>query len=158
RNYPRDRRYQFFSARLPRDVSCFICNSSKLTGLANLPHGSHLVVAPFTTASHSRTPSAGLGSPLKGDGLDSAAGLDFKWPPIANTAIDAAVNPDFSQVESDAAQIVANERFALFFPEKRPFFLEGVDLFSTPLTAVYTRTVTSPRAGLRTTGRYGATS
>src|SRR5262249_37183024 len=71
RNYPRDRRYQFFSARLPRDVSCFICNSSKLTGLANLPHGSHLVVAPFTTASHSRTPSAGLGSPLKGDGLDS---------------------------------------------------------------------------------------
>src|SRR6185369_12389320 len=50
RNYPRDRHYQFFSARLPRDVNCFICNSSKLTGLTDLPHGSHLVVAPFSTS------------------------------------------------------------------------------------------------------------
>ena len=158
RNYPRDRRYQFFSARLPRDVNCFICNSSKLTGLASLPRGAHFVVAPFTTASHSSTPSSGLGSPLEGEGVESDAGLDIKWTPIANNAIDATVNPDFSQVESDAAQIVANERFALFFPEKRPFFLEGVDLFSTPFSAVYTRTVTSPRAGLRTTGRFGAAS
>ena len=70
----------------------------------------------------------------------------------------ATINPDFSQVESDVAQIAANERFALNFPEKRPFFLEGSDLFSTPLSAVYTRAITSPRAGLRATGRLGATS
>src|SRR5262249_40401941 len=73
-------------------------------------------------------------------------------------AIDATVRPDFSQIESDAAQIVANERFALSFPEKRPFFLEGSDLFSTPIHAVYTRTVTSPSLGLRGTGRIGATA
>jgi hypothetical protein len=158
RNYPRDRRYQFFSARLPRDVNCFICNSSKLSGLASLPHGSHLVVAPYGTTSRASSPSAGLGSPLESEGVDAEAGLDVKWSPIANIAIDGTINPDFSQVESDAAQIVANERFALFFPEKRPFFLEGVDLFSTPLQAVYTRTVTSPNAGLRVTGRLGATS
>src|SRR5206468_1762891 len=85
-------------------------------------------------------------------------GADLKWNPLANAAIDATVNPDFSQVESDAAQIVANERFALFFPEKRPFFLEGVDLLSTPLQAVYTRTVTDPRAGLRATGKFGPTA
>ena len=59
------------------------------------------------------------------------------------------INPDFSQIESDVAQITTNERFALFFPEKRPFFLERRDLFSTPLQAVYTRTITAPRAGLR---------
>ncbi len=158
RNYPRDRRYQFFSARLPRDVNCFICNSSKITGLANLPHGSHLVLAPFATASQSRTPIAGLGTPLENGKLESDAGLDFKWSPVASIAIDATINPDFSQVESDVAQIAANERFALSFPEKRPFFLEGSDLFSTPLTAVYTRAITSPRAGLRATGRLGATS
>ena len=158
RNYPRDRRYQFFSAPLPRDVNCFICNSSKLTGLANLPHGSHLVVAPFATASQSSVPRAGLGSPLESDDIKSDAGLDLKWNPVANTAIDATLNPDFSQVESDVPQIVANERFALFYPEKRPFFLEGVDLLSTPFTAVYTRTVNSPRAGVRATGRFGATS
>jgi hypothetical protein len=157
RNYPRDRRYQFFSARLPRDVNCFICNSSKLVGLANLPHGSHLVAAPFTTAQQNGAPANGLGTPLE---LDSKAqaGLDLKWSPISNAAIDGTVNPDFSQVESDAAQIVANERFALFFPEKRPFFLEGIDLLATPIQAVYTRTVTSPRMGLRTTGKLGSTA
>ena len=62
------------------------------------------------------------------------------------------MNPDFSQIESDTAQISANERFALFFPEKRPFFLEGVDLFQMPIYAVYTRTITAPRWGGRVTG------
>ncbi len=158
RNYPRDRRYQFFSARLPRDVNCFICNSSKLTGLSSLPRGSHLVVAPVATAGQTSSPEAGLGSSLKSEDVDAEAGVDVKWSPTANTAIDATVNPDFSQVESDAAQIVANERFALFFAEKRPFFLEGADLLSTPFQAVYTRTVTAPRAGVRATGRLGANS
>ena len=158
RNYPRDRRYQFFSARLPRDVNCFICNSSKMTGLASLPSGSHLVVAPYGTTTRTSAPSAGLGSPLTSEPMDAQTGVDVKWSPIANMAIDATVNPDFSQVESDAAQIAANERFALSYPEKRPFFLEGVDLVSTPFTAVYTRSVTSPRYGGRVTGRAGSAS
>src|SRR6185503_19522673 len=64
-------------------------------------------------------------------------------------------NPDFSQVESDTAQISANERFALFYPEKRPFFLEGVDLFATPIQAVYTRTITAPNWGGRASGKAG---
>ena len=157
RNYPRERRYNFFSARLPRDVNCFVCNSSKLTGLDELPHGSHLVAAPFSTASRNDEPTA-LGHPLDAGELKSDAGLDLKWSPLASLGIDATVNPDFSQVESDAALITANERFALSVPEKRPFFLEGVDLFSTPFTAVYTRTVTAPRAGLRGTGRIGSTA
>ncbi len=158
RNYPRDRHYQFFTARLPRDVSCFICNSSKLTGLNDLPHGSHFVVAPYASAQRTDEPSAGLGSPLEDGDIDSEYGVDAKWSPFANTAIDGTINPDFSQIESDVAQIAANERFALFYPEKRPFFLEGIDLFSTPLQAVYTRSVTAPKAGLRATGRPGTTS
>src|SRR5437868_13004114 len=60
-----------------------------------------------------------------------------------------------SQIESDAAVITANERFAIFLPEKRPFFLEGVELFNTPIQAVYTRTITSPRWGTRMTGKLG---
>jgi hypothetical protein len=158
RNYPRDRRYQFFTARMPRDVNCFVCNSSKLAGLSHLPHGSHLVVAPFTTAQRSDAPEAGLGSPLRAGEVETESGLDVKWSPSASLALDATIRPDFSQVESDAAQIVANERFALFFPEKRSFFLEGVDLFSTPLQAVYTRTITAPEAGVRATGRVGGTA
>src|SRR6185295_11755057 len=99
----------------------------------------------------------GPGTRLVGSGSEWDGGLDAKWNPNANTAIDAALNPDFSQVESDVAQISSNERFALFFPEKRPFFLEGLDLFSTPIQAVYTRTITSPRWGGRATGVLGGT-
>src|SRR5262249_43269670 len=73
-------------------------------------------------------------------------------------AADATINPDFSQVESDVAVISTNERFAIFLPEKRPFFLERVDLFSTPMQAVYTRTITSPRWGARGTGTFGGSN
>jgi hypothetical protein len=159
RNYPRDRHYQFFSARLPRDVNCFICNSSKLTGLTNLPHGSHLVIAPYGTSSENAAPEGGnLGSPLHSEPVNWQTGGDVKWNPGATLAIDGTINPDFSQIESDVAQISANERFALSYPEKRPFFLEGKDLFSTPIQAVYTRSITDPNAGLRATGRLGTTS
>ncbi len=158
RNYPRDRRYQFFSARLPRDVNCFICNSSKLGGLEGLPHGAHLVVAPYATGEQTSTPRNGLGTPLHNDDPTSDVGVDVKWNPNANTTIDATINPDFSQIESDTAQITANERFALNFPEKRPFFLEGIDLFSTPIAAVNTRSITSPSAGLRATGKLAGTA
>lgn len=158
RNYPRERHYQFFTARLPRDVNCFICNSSKLTGLENLPKGSHLVVAPYAHAQRVDEAADGPGSALRDGDLHSDGGLDLKWSPLSSVAVDATFNPDFSQVESDAAQIGANERFALFYSEKRSFFLEGVDLFATPMQAVYTRTITSPSAGLRATGRAGKTS
>ena len=158
RNYPRDRRYQFFSARLPRDVNCFICNSSKMTGLESLPKGSHLVIAPFATAAKSDVADSGLGRSLVNGDVEPKGGFDLKWSPIANFAIDGTYKPDFSQIESDVAQIGANERFALFYPEKRTFFLEGIDLFAAPMRTVYTRTITAPEAGLRGTGRINNTS
>jgi hypothetical protein len=79
-----------------------------------------------------------------------------KWSPSADNTFDFTVKPDFSQIESDVAQISANERFALDFPEKRTFFLEGVELLETPIRAVYTRTITAPRWGARLTGKTGA--
>jgi len=155
RNYPRDFHYQMFSAPLPRGSNCFICHESPLTGLAGLPPGGHLVAAPYGSGRWRAAPRGDLGTPLGGARGRGDGGLDVKWTPSPNHALDATVNPDFSQVESDVAQISANERFALFFPEKRPFFLEGADLFATPIQAVYTRTFTSPRWGARATGRLG---
>jgi hypothetical protein len=157
RNYPRQFRYQFFSTRLPRGGTCFICRSNRLVGLERLPGGGHVVVAPYATAArsgHTDEPGTGLAT----DPFDGDVGLDVKWTPTADLALDATVNPDFSPIESDVAQIGANERFALFFPEKRPFFLEGIELLSTPIQAVYTRTITSPRFGLRGTGKWGKAS
>src|SRR5205823_2020407 len=101
------------------------------------------------------TPEAGLGTRLGSRDTTKDAGVDLKWTPTANQAVDFTFNPDFSQVEADVAQITVNQRFAVFFPEKRPFFLEGFDLFDTPLQVAYTRTITDPAYGARTTGRLG---
>jgi Domain of unknown function (DUF5916) len=153
RNYPRDFRYQMFSSRIPRNSNCLLCHDAELTGIRDLPPGGHLVVAPYVTARETAVPRGDSGSPLVNKPIRGDAGLDVKWTPGPNTAVDATINPDFSQIESDTAQISTNERFALFYPEKRPFFLEGVDLFDTPIQAVYTRTITSPRWGGRVTGK-----
>ena len=156
RNYPHGFRYQISSARLPRGGNCTICRANKLDGLEHLPSGGHLIAAPYVSASETARPQDdALGAPLVNGDTKPHIGLDVKYIPDANNAIDATVKPDFSQVESDTAQISANERFALFFPEKRPFFLEGVDLFQTPIQAVYTRTITSPLWGGRITGQEG---
>ena len=153
RNYPREFRYQMYTSKLPRGSNCFLCHAAELTGLEGLPAGRHLVVAPYATAKEEgvrqREPRASFANrPVRGNG-----GADLKWTPGENMAVDATVNPDFSQVESDVAQIGVNERFALFYTEKRPFFLEGVELFSTPISAVYTRSITSPGWGARVTGK-----
>jgi hypothetical protein len=153
RNYPRDSHYQFFSAKLPRGYNCFVCHANRLEGLQQLPAGGHLVAAPYVSSSSSARPASDLGSPLVSDPLRQHIGLDVKLTPNSDTAVDLTVKPDFSQVESDVAQISANERFALFVPEKRSFFLEGVDLFQTPIQAVYTRTITAPTWGGRVTGK-----
>ncbi len=158
RNWPREFRYQIFSTRLPRGGNCFICYENELEGLQGLPKGGSLVLAPYANGSRTDRPTAELGSPLDSGPLTGDVGLDVKWTPSAAAAIDATVNPDFSQLESDVALIGANERFALFYPEKRPFFLEGVELFSTPVQAVYTRTITAPRYGGRITGKVGKTA
>lgn len=157
RNYPRDRRYAIFSSPLPRGSNCFICNLGDLRGLSNLPTSRHLVVAPYASGQNVKRSSV-PGGPLEGDGAETRFGLDFKWTPLASTAVDLTVNPDFSQIEADTAQIAVNNRFALFYPEKRPFFLEGVDLLETPLSVFYSRSITSPRFGARVTGNAAGVS
>jgi hypothetical protein len=153
RNYPRDFRYQMFSARLPRGGNCFICRANTLVGLDRLPGGGHFVAAPYVSASYASEPVDGLGTRLADGDTEPRGGLDFKWAAGADNVVDLTVNPDFSQIEADTAQISTNERFALFFSEKRPFFLEGVNLLRTPIQAVYTRTITAPRWGSRLTGK-----
>ena len=158
RNYPRDRRYQHFTVRLPREANCFICSEQNLEGLTDLPKGGNWVVAPYGVAKQESVPRGDLGTDYVNPAPDYDAGVDAKWTPNAGMSVDATLNPDFSQIEADTAQITANERFALFFPEKRPFFLERVDLFSTPVQAVYTRTITDPLWGARASGQAGKTS
>jgi hypothetical protein len=158
RSYSRDFRHQIMSMKVPRGGQCFVCREGSLTGLSNLPTGGHLVAAPYVSGSEVAHAPGGAGTPLVEDPFDHKIGLDMKYTPNADNVLDGAIRPDFSQVESDTAQISTNQRFALFFPEKRPFFLEGVELFSMPIQAVYTRTIAAPDWGGRATGKLGGVS
>ena len=91
---------------------------------------------------------------LRGD-PNGEFGVNMTYGITSNLTLDGTVNPDFSQVEADAGQIAVNERFALFFPEKRPFFLEGTEIFGLPRQLVFTRTIVDPIAGAKLTGKVG---
>lgn len=149
RNYPRDFRYVMANTPIPKNSGCFLCHASEVTGLEGLPATQHFTIAPYSTASMTRAVS---------DRFDSSFGLDLKWNPTASLTVDATLNPDFSQIEADVPQLDVNNRFALSYPEKRTFFLEGVDLLSTPIAATYTRSITAPAWGMRATGTAGASA
>ena len=91
---------------------------------------------------------------ISGD-AEVEAGVSIRWGITPDLTANLTINPDFSQVEADVAQLDVNNRFALFYPEARPFFLEGADYFKTPLQAVFTRTVDDPAVGAKLTGKRG---
>ncbi len=87
--------------------------------------------------------------------LQANVGLDSKFILHNSFVLDGTINPDFSQVESDQPQITVNQRFEVFFPEKRPFFLENSNYFTAPIKLVFTRRIAHPEFGLRLTGKSG---
>lgn len=95
-------------------------------------------------------------SPWRGGGMHLEAGLDVVWAPSSRMAVGVAINPDFSHVEADRAQLDLASSFALYFPEKRPYFLAGADYFTTPFQVLYTRRIADPDYGLRITGHTGS--
>ncbi|MEK7721762.1 MAG: aminoacetone oxidase family FAD-binding enzyme, partial [Elusimicrobiota bacterium] len=128
-----------------------------LTGIYGITSGGRLELTPEFTASksipfESQDNSSHIGPWNLRAGANALYGITPNW------TMAAAYNPDFSQVEADQPQIQVNQRFPLFFPEKRPFFMEGADLFSTPLRIVNTRTILDPQYGVKLTGKQAAWS
>ncbi len=154
RNYPRDRRHQLSSNQVPRESNCFVCTWEKYEGMAGVQQGRNLEIVPTLTMGTSQFRPA-AGSDWQGTDTQVEPGLDVSWAPTPNMTLNATINPDFSQVETDQLQLNFNDSFALFFPEKRPFFLEGADYFNTQFNVLYTRQVADPDFGLRVTGRTG---
>jgi len=87
--------------------------------------------------------------------LQGQPGMDAKFVIRDHFVVDMTANPDFSQIESEDPQITVNQRYAVYFPEKRPFFLENEDFFRTPLDLLFTRSIGDPSAGIRLTGKDG---
>jgi hypothetical protein len=156
RSWPRDIRHRMASYPRDRGRQCYICLFNKVSGFTGLRPGRNVELDPTVTGHRTDLREPFPAGNLEEDETKVEGGLTARWGVTPNVSLGAAVNPDFSQVEADAAQLAVNERFALFFPEKRPFFLEGADFFATPIQAVFTRTVADPDAGLKVTGKVGA--
>jgi uncharacterized protein DUF5916 len=136
-----------------RANASFIGQEGAIGGLHDLKRGVLVEAQPFVTATANGARDQATGG-FDRESVNPDAGLNLRLG-FTSYALDATVNPDFSQVESDAGQVTVNERFALFFPEKRPFFLEGIELFGSPNTLVYTRRIVNPKAGAKLTGKFG---
>lgn len=158
RSWPRDSRHRMTSHQRSRDVNCILCQFNKLTGFAGVSAGRNIEIDPTFTAGRTDTLDAFPDGALARGDADGELGVTAKWGVTPNLILNAAANPDFSQVEADVAQLRINRRFALFYPEKRPFFLEGADFFLTPVQAVFTRTVADPLWGTKLTGKTGRTA
>ena len=152
---PRSERTELRSMTVDRDDSCALCQANLLDGIQGVVPGVNMEVVPTATASRTDVRPA-EGPSLQGGAVDWDPGVSARWSITTDLALNATINPDFSQIEADAPQLDVNNRFALFFPERRPFFLEGADLFQTPLQAVFTRTIADPIAGGKLTGKAGA--
>jgi hypothetical protein len=137
-----------------RASASFLAQGGVLTGLRDISRGVVIEAQPFVTMS---APATRVDGSLVRSDAAADAGVNVRFG-FTNLSLDATVNPDFSQIEADVGQVTMNERFALFVPEKRPFFLEGIELFATPNQLVYTRRVADPRGGGKLTGKVGPLS
>lgn len=153
RAYPRSARHEIYSHTYDRNRNCSLCQSDKLQGFVDVKPGRDLELDPTLTGSQVEEREE-LEDPELGEAdQDAQVGLTARWGITPNMSLSGALNPDFSQVESDAARLSVNNQFALFFEEKRPFFLEGADLFQTFFRTVHTRVVADPAWGLKLAGK-----
>jgi len=156
RNRPRGSRYQYSWAAYDRDESCWPCQWGTMRGISGVRPGSGFELLPAVIAHQSSRLDAARGfedGRVKGD-----LGVVIAYDASSELTMEATVNPDFSQVESDEEQIDVNTTFALFFTERRPFFQEGSDLFTSFFNAVYTRSINDPLLAAKVTWRKGCNS
>ncbi len=152
---------------IARDVNGFLRQAGQITGIENISTEHNLEIIPSLTVSESgrRVSALPAGvSSLNDQGrfvnqpLNFDPGVTVKYGLTPNITLDFTANPDFAQVEADQTVVTANQRFPLFFEERRPFFLEGIDIFQTPLQPVHTRTIVDPDYAAKISGKRGRNS
>lgn len=136
-----------------RASASFIAQYGVLKGLTDMHHGQIVELNPELTNTSAGAPCCAPAFTDWHYASRPQLGGNVRWTIGSNIVLNGTVRPDFSQVEADATQIAADERFALFYPEKRPFFVEALDQFNVPNTLVYTRTIVQPRFATKLTGK-----
>jgi len=155
RNRPRESFHQYSWAAYDRNESCWPCQWGTIDGIAGVQPGRGFEILPTYVAYQSgqlkdfSTPRSGF------DNSDVTGGLSLggKYALSSDVTLEATYNPDFSQIESDAAQVDVNTTIALLYPERRPFFQEGADVFRTLFNSFYTRTVNDPEYAAKLVSR-----
>ena len=144
-------------APISRDVTGFMTQMGVLEGMTGLSTSRNIEILPTFTGINFGSLDAAGGFP---EDFSGEGGLDVKYGITSNLTANFTFNPDFSQIESDIPQVDVNQRFPLFFPELRPFFLEGQEIFNfpSPVNWVNTRTIVNPRFGAKLTGKVGDVS
>jgi hypothetical protein len=153
---------------ISRDRSGTLNQTGHLTGIEDISTERPLELIPSVTLSETGRrvrafpAAATLADPTRHDPgrllnqpVEFDPGLTVKFGITPAITLDLAVNPDFAQVEADQTVVTANQRFPIFFEEKRPFFFEGIDIFQTPIQVVHTRAIVDPDVALKLTGRRG---
>jgi Carbohydrate family 9 binding domain-like/Domain of unknown function (DUF5916) len=150
---------------MDRDKGSWLAQAGHLTGFEGISTERTLELIPSLTLSETGKrksalpfghpaglidPGRFVNEPIKFD-----PGLTGKYSLTPTVTLDFALNPDFAQVESDQLVVTANQRFPIFFAEKRPFFLEGIDIFNTQIAAVHTRTIIDPDVAVKLSGKLG---
>ena len=159
RNRPRENRQQISWAAISRDAPTIFTYSGTLKGIANVKSGKNLEILPSLVGSQSGNISdySNANSEFINGKIKGEFGLNIKYGISSTLTADFTYNPDFSQVEADAGIINVNNSYAYFYTEKRPFFIEGANIFNTPFDVVYTRTINNPLSALKLSGKIGKT-
>jgi len=155
RLYPRDTRLRISHIELDRDDACWLCQIPEITGFKDAKASKNLMLTPTLVASKNESRTIFQPNSDWQSENDLDAGLDLRWGINANTLLNVTVNPDFSNVESDAGQLSVNKTFSLFYDEKRQFFVENSEYFSSNFDLVYTRNIADPEYGAKLTGTQG---
>jgi hypothetical protein len=155
RNFPRG--LPHFIGLVPRERgnNCYLCQLKKVSGFKDVRPGKRIEIAPSLSAVLTQEREGFLEGKFVEKDSKLDPGITARWGVTHNMTLNAAVNPDFSHVEADVAQLDVNVQYALYYPEKRPFFLEGANIFDTRVPAVYTRTLADPEWGIKLTGKEG---
>jgi hypothetical protein len=143
-----------FWPRLSRDISGRLNQAAEMHGLESISPGRNIQFIPYFMAQGGNGLVQPTGAaPAFQSQNKVTAGLDSKLVIKDSLVLDTTIKPDFSQVESDDPQVTVNQRYEVFFPEKRPFFLENANYFDTPYDLVFTRRIVAPDYGARLTGK-----
>lgn len=154
RFYPREERLRISNTPWDRDNACSLCQLGDVEGFEKATQGQNLAWVPTVVLGKGQTRDLEQTRSWD-DSSISDVGLDVKWGITPQISLQATINPDFSQVEADDAQVSINNTFSLFFDERRPFFVENADYFSSNQNLVYTRNIGAPDIGAKITGQTG---